>query len=32
MSIEFSFKGIGLEEPIQELREYPVQPVKFDDD
>jgi antitoxin FitA len=26
------FKGIGLEEPIQELRGYPVQPVKFDDD
>jgi antitoxin FitA len=26
------FKGIGLEEPIQELRGYTVQPVKFDDD
>ena len=26
------FKGIGLEEPIQELRGYPVQPFKFDDE
>lgn len=26
------FKGIGLEEPIQELRGYPVKPAKFDDD
>jgi plasmid stability protein len=26
------FKGIGLEEPIKELRGYTVQPVKFDDD
>jgi antitoxin FitA len=26
------FKGIGLEEPIQELRGYTVRPAKFDDD
>ncbi len=26
------FKGIGLEEPIQELHGYTVHPVKFDDD
>ena len=26
------FRGIGLEEPIQELRGYPVKPAKFDDD
>jgi len=26
------FKGIGLEEPIQELRGYPVRPARFDDD
>jgi hypothetical protein len=32
MSIEFFLKGIGLEEPIQALPGYPVQPVKFDDD
>jgi plasmid stability protein len=25
------FKGIGLEEPIQELRGYPVKPAKFDE-
>jgi len=25
------FRGIGLEEPIQELRGYPVKPVKFDE-
>ncbi len=26
------FKGIGLEEPIQELRGYPVKPAQFDDE
>jgi antitoxin FitA len=26
------FKGIGLEEPIQELRGYQINPVIFDDD
>ena len=26
------FSGIGLEEPIQELRGYPVKPAKFGDD
>jgi antitoxin FitA len=26
------FKGIELEEPIEELRGYPVKPAKFDDD
>ncbi len=25
------FKGIGLEEPIRELRGYPVKPAKFDE-
>jgi antitoxin FitA len=25
------FRGIGLEEPIQELRGYPVKPAKFDE-
>ena len=25
------FKGIGLEEPIKELRGYTIQPAKFDD-